>query len=181
MFKRYYAMHRGTSLIELIIVIAILAILASLAIPSTRIFYSHSTLKSDVQSLACILEEARLNSMKQGIRWKVVFNPGERMYLAFGDSDGDGSIGRGEEIKGPFYLYKGVIFGSGIGQGPNGTSIPLDGVSFNANRVSFSPMGSCNAGTVYLSLDGMTYAIRILPATGDVQLWVHRSGWEMED
>jgi len=175
-------MDRGTSLIELAIVMALLAILASLAIPSTRIFYSHNTLKRDAESLACIIEEARLKSMKQGIRWRVVFYPSRHMYLAFGDSDWDGIIDdTNEEIEGPFHLFKGVAFGSNLGLGPNGTSIPSDGVSLIGNRVSFSPMGSCNAGTVYLSLNNMTCAIRILPATGDIQLWIHRSAWEMLD
>ena len=31
------------------------------------------------------------------------------------------------------------------------TSIPVDGISFANNRVSFSPMGCCNSGSLYLS------------------------------
>jgi len=171
-------MQRGVSLLELMLVIAILAIMASMAMPSLSGWFYSNSIKDQAGTIAGVLEHARLKALKEGVRWRVLFYPGKGEYLAFGDADGDGNIGVEEEEMGPFFLDDRVRFGSSISSGPNSTHIPSDGISLVNNMVSFSGMGSCNAGTVYLSSGTHSYALRILPATGTLRIWEYRGSWE---
>jgi hypothetical protein len=48
-----------------------------------------------------------------------------------------------------------------------------------ANRVSFSPMGGCNAGTIYLQSQDRNLALRVLPASGTVQVYAYHQSWSL--
>ncbi|MCD6570486.1 MAG: prepilin-type N-terminal cleavage/methylation domain-containing protein [Deltaproteobacteria bacterium] len=169
---------QGVTLVELMIVIVIMAVLASIALPGMGRWVFRSKLERQVDTIAALLDRVRLKAIKESITYRVVFTPEEMKFFAFCDVDGDAILDSGEEKKGPFYLDEGIKFGSLATSGPNNTAIDHDGISLVKNRINFSNMGSCNAGTIYLTSKDTSFALRVLPASGVVQVWRYRGSWE---
>ncbi len=80
---------------------------------------------------------------------------------------------------GPFKLGNGIWFGSDAGSGPNNTSLPADGISLQHDSITFSPMGTCNAGSIYINNKKGSVAIRIYPASGVMRIWAYHKTWEI--
>ncbi|HQG33212.1 MAG TPA: GspH/FimT family protein, partial [Deltaproteobacteria bacterium] len=158
----------GVSLLELLAVLAIISIMAAIALPDLSRFASKKILSHQAEKMADIIHRARDLAMEQGHSWRVSFSPGQGTWMCYCDEDGDSEIDPGERKLGPYMLEKGIRFGCLAGSGPNNSSVPADGVSFVDDRISFSPMGSCNAGSIYLCDRERSIAIRVLPASGVV-------------
>lgn len=172
------ASDNGLSLLELLTVMVILAIMAAMAFPGLSRFVSRRTLSHQAEQMADILHRSRDLAMEQGFSWKVSFRPAQRTWVCYCDEDDDSEIDPGEKRLGPYVLEKGIRFGCFAASGPNDSSLPGDGVSFLNNRISFSPMGSCNTGSIYLSDKDLSVAIRVLPASGVVRIWRYSKAWE---
>ncbi|MBN1636124.1 MAG: prepilin-type N-terminal cleavage/methylation domain-containing protein [Deltaproteobacteria bacterium] len=169
--------ENGITLMELIVVMLVVAVLAVLALPALGIYSSRHTMQYQTDELSGVLAMARLKAIDQGFTWRVLFYPDQRSYLMFCDRDNDNAKDPDEEQIGPYCLFKDIEFGSSALTGPNKTSMPSDGVSLVGNNVSFSAMGSCNAGTIYLKSIDTSVALRILPSSGSPQLWIYKNQW----
>lgn len=169
----------GVTLIELMVVIAIIALVAAVALPSLRAFSSRKAIFHQADQIGAQLYRAKELAVTQGIPWRVVFSPGPAQWYCFGDLNRNMQHDPGEQRLGPYVLTKGILFGSRAPAGPNNSSIPADGVSFSGNRVSFSPMGTCNAGTIYLRSTDRDLALRVLPASGLVLMYEKNPSWRV--
>ncbi len=171
--------ERGFNLLELLVVLSIVSILAALAFPNLSRLTSSRELSQQAEHLAATIHRARDLAMDQGYPWRIVFTPGSGSWLCYGDQDGDAEIGPGERQLGHFSLVPPVRFGCHAKNGPNNTVIPVDGVSISGNRITFSPMGCCNSGSIYIWNDTSSIAIRVLPASGVIRIWRYGSSWEV--
>lgn len=171
---------RGFSLMELMIVVVIIAVMSIMALPGWGGFLSKKAMEHQRDMIVGLLNDARFSAMKHGYVCRVVFLPGERKYYCFEDNNANGSRDAGEILSGPYGLEGGIEFGSLAPDGPNGTRIPGDGVSFVNNRVSFSPMGCSNAGTIYIRDKNTSIALRVLPAAGTPLCFRYMGSWRRE-
>ena len=170
---------KGVTLLELMVVLVIISIMAAIALPDIAGFASRKALQRQGDELIAIFQRCRDKAMEQGITWRVLFLPEEGTCLCYGDQNADSQIDMTEEQLGPYCLLDGITFGSFASTGPNKTKIPDDGVSFTKNRTSFSYMGCCNAGTIYLKTKDRSVAIRLLPSSGMVRMWEYDRSWQV--
>lgn len=161
------------------VVIAIIALVAAIALPGFGAFSSRKAISHQADQIGAQLYRARELAVTQGIPWRVVFSPGHAQWFCFGDPNRNMRHDPGEQRLGPYVLTKGILFGSRAPAGPNNSSIPADGISFSGNRVSFSPMGTCNAGTIYLKSTDRDLALRVLPASGLVLMYERNPSWRV--
>jgi len=167
----------GVTLTELVVTLAIICIIAALAIPGLGAFSSRKAIINQADQMGAFFHHVRERSIQEGVHWRIVFKPEAGQWSAFGDINGNARYDPGEQRLGPYTLGQGIKFGSSAQTGPNNTAIPTDGISFVDDRVCFSPMGACNAGTVYLFSNDRSVALRILPASGTVLLYQYINFW----
>jgi prepilin-type N-terminal cleavage/methylation domain-containing protein len=169
----------GVSLAELLVVLAIICILAAIALPGLGTFSSRKTIEQQADQMGAYFHQARERAIHEGIYWRIIFKPGERQWIAFGDANGNKRYDSGEQQIGTCILQKGIAFGSPAASGPNNTTIPPDGITFADDRINFSPMGACNSGTVYLCAGDKSMCLRVLPASGTVSMYEYSSSWRL--
>ncbi|HHO75809.1 MAG TPA: prepilin-type N-terminal cleavage/methylation domain-containing protein [Deltaproteobacteria bacterium] len=170
---------RGITLLELLVVMVIVSIMAAIALPNLGDYISRKKLSRQCDEFTAFLSRAREKAMEQGITWRVLVHPEKGEWLGYGDTNNNHNLETGEEHLGPFYLTDGISCGSHASVGPNNSTIPDDAVSFQNNRISFSSMGCCNAGTIYLMSHDRSMAIRLLPSSGLVRIWEYKDSWEV--
>jgi prepilin-type N-terminal cleavage/methylation domain-containing protein len=171
---------RGVSLLELMIVLAIISLMAVMAFPYMGKFFSGRNLSQQTDAISSFLTRIRDLAMVQGHPWRIIFYPDQKSWISFCDKDDDCRMDPGEERIGPFTLEQEICFGSIAASGPNGTDIPEDGISFQDNCITFSRMGCCNAGTLYMmNKTRSSFAIRLYPASGLVRIWKYCEKWEI--
>jgi prepilin-type N-terminal cleavage/methylation domain-containing protein len=120
-------------------------------------------------------------------------SPADGIYTAFADLDDDHQEGPGEreaaqvtfdEIRAGRAVKKlprGVRFGApGVAEGPGGTAVFADGISFSGgqNKLAFYPRGNSGAGTVYLCAGEDPPAVWAVRATlpGTIETWSYEDG-----
>lgn len=162
---------RGATLAELMVAVAVIGILAAVAIPSLARLGSRSNLAREWAFMASRIALVRDLAIRNQEAWCVVFIPEGSRWYCHADPNSNRTPDRGEALMGPYVLSRGVSFGSSSALGPNNTSVPSDGVSLAANRISFSAMGTCNAGSVYLTTRKQDVSLRIFPASGTVVVY----------
>ncbi len=172
-------MMSGVTLPELMVVLAVVAILAAMALPCLAGLAGRSSLERQAYLIISHLTMARDMAVKRQEPWCVVFLPDRCAWYCHADPNRNHRADPGEASLGPYRLPQGLVFGSRSASGPNGTKVPADGVSLADNRVSFSPMGTCNAGTVYLRSRGSERALRIMPASGTVVVYERTGAWRV--
>lgn len=161
------------------VTIAIIGIMAAIALPSLGAFSSRKTIEHQADQVGTFMNQVRECAIREGIQWRIIFMPQDMQFFAFGDANANSSYDLKEQRIGPYTLYRGIKFGSQAHDGPNKTPIPSDGVSFADNHVCFSPMGSCNSGTVYLCSHDRSIALRVLPASGTVVIYEYIDSWSL--
>ena len=168
----------GFSLFELLVVLAIVCIFSVMAIPDMKRAFSGRDLILQAEELSSRLNRIRDLAMENGYPWRVIFNPGRKSWSGFCDKDNDCQRDPGEATLGPFILGKGIVFGSDAAAGPNNSPLPEDGVSFQDDCITYSPVGASNSGSIYLKSRAASIAIRVYPASGAMRIWVYRKTWE---
>jgi prepilin-type N-terminal cleavage/methylation domain-containing protein len=169
----------GVTLAELMVVLVIICILAAIALPGLGAFSSRKTIEHQTDELGAYFHQARERAIREGVYWRIIFNPGERQWFAFGDVNGNKRYDTGEQQIGTCILQPGITFGCPAPRGPNDSVIPTDGIAFINNRINFSPMGACNAGTVYLCTSDKSVGLRLLSASGTVLIYEYISSWRL--
>lgn len=170
---------KGVTLPELLITLVIISVLAAIALPGLAGFSSRKTLNHQADELSAMFYRIRERAIEDGHTWRILFSPEEERWVCFGDANGNNHDDPGEERFGPYRLDPVVLFGCLLPTGPNNTKVPKNGISFVDNRVSFSPMGSCNSGTIYLRCNDRVLALRALPASGTIRIYEHSGGWRV--
>lgn len=154
----------GVTLLELVVVLAIAAVLAVMALPGLRLRDDNRTLAAATDRLVAEIDHARLSAMAEGQTWRLVFDPPSC------------SIGPSGRVARRFELND-VAYGATVARDHNGSPIPADGVRFSDNRLSFSAMGTCNAGTIFLSCGKLSSSIAVQPASGLAVVRLYNGVW----
>jgi len=170
----------GTSLAELVIVLAIASLLVAFAVPTTGATIDAGRASQAASVMASRFRLARLEAVSQSRSIGLVFDQqgGRWTFRVCADGNGNGirraEIASGTDacLEGPHDLqamFPGVeIAVDATIRGPGGEPPSPAPVRFGtSNLASFSALGSCTAGTLFLrSPMGAQYAVRLAGATG---------------
>ena len=186
------AKHDGFTLAELMVVLCILTALSITAGYSFVKWLPAYRLKSAAADLFSTFQAARMNAIKKGCRYAVIFNSDANTYQAVGaGEDGvfNGTSNSGDDTFGRVVSLSeygaGIEFGHGDASinatTSQGNSFPSDGVSYIDNSSEFNPRGMANKmGYVYLANHhGDAYAISTPTMAGVVTMkrWTGRE-WQ---
>lgn len=180
---------RGTSLPEIVVVLAILGIVFALGLPSLTDFLAEEGLAAAAREVSAILLGARDRAVFQGadvgVKW--VSSGGDLILSVYQDGNGNGvttaDIRKGVDrlVAGPFWMrnkYPGITFSfvpGFSGTDPGGAAIGnlADPIRFGASDIcSFSPLGKSSPGSVYLSnRKRRQAAVRVTPANAKIQVF----------
>jgi hypothetical protein len=183
----------GTTLIDVLLVLALVGGTTTVSTPVTNGLSESARARSASGFLSGRFRHARQQAVVHGANAAVVFDrsPDGRWTIRVCE-DGNGDGLRRADIReaidpcpdGPFsigQLFPGLeIAVDPALRGPGGEPPSADPVRFGvSDLVSFSPVGTCNSGSLYLrSRSGAQYAIRVLGGTGRLRVLRHeRTGW----
>ncbi|MBN1626084.1 MAG: prepilin-type N-terminal cleavage/methylation domain-containing protein [Deltaproteobacteria bacterium] len=174
---------RGFTLTELVITLSIFGILCSIAVPAFSSWLPEYRLKSAARDLYSNMQLARMMSLKNSGNYRVIFNAGENGAYSIVSPDGtiERSISFLDYDKGG-----GIGFGGGkamINATTSGGELPDDGVSYQYNKMSFTPRGlGSGMGYAYIENNkGTAYAVGTAGITGIIVMkkWNDSTGeWE---
>ena len=177
--------QRGTTLTELLIVLAAMMIVVAMAAPTVGSGKDELAARGAARHLASQLQHVRMDAIRRAAhvayRFRIM-GAGIR-YALFADGNGNGvrtvDIGRGvdPQVTGWESLsdhFAGVTFSiaPGVMDIDGGSPIAGDPVRVGgSDLLSFSPTGTATSGTLYLSgRTGQQYAVRVLGATGRIRI-----------
>jgi len=183
------AKHDGFTLAELMVTLCMLTVLSITAGYSFVKWLPAYRLKSAAVDLFSNFQAARMNAIKEGCRYAVIFNSDANTYQAVGagedgvfsaaSNSGDDTFGRVVSLS---EYGAGIEFGHGDASinatASQGNSFPSDGVSYIDNSSEFTPRGMANKmGYVYLANHlGDAYAISTPTMAGVITMkrWTGR-------
>lgn len=147
----------GFSIIELLVVVVIMTAILAASIPAIRGHTETIKLQRTSTDIAGTLKLARQRAVATNNDVIVVFDSNNGTYLAFEDTDGDGSQDANETVTGPHSVPKKISIGS---------------VSFAGETVSFGPGGSATETGSVVVYNSRARALRIdlMAATGLVYI-----------
>ena len=182
----------GFSLLELLFAIGLAATVTAVAIPQVLAGVDAARTRGAARYLATRLQLARSTAVARSVSVGVRFEPngGGYQFTAYADGNGNGirtadiqrgidaAVGGAERLA---WGFSGVDVGvlPGLPAIDSSSDPPgSDPVKFGASSiVSFSPIGSCTSGTVYvLGRNRQQYAVRVLGETGRIRVWKFDGG-----
>ncbi|MFN7952824.1 MAG: GspH/FimT family pseudopilin [bacterium] len=187
----------GFSIPELLAVVAVLGglwLIGGLAVARDP----HARVRVAAHELVLALRVARARAITLDRTVYVDFaprplTPADGVYTAFADLDDDHTEGPGERDAAQVLLDgfrsrrvvkelpRGIRFGApGVSEGPGGTTVFPDGISFSggSDKVAFYPRGNAGAGTVYLHAGDaaqVVWAVRT-NLSGTIESWSLEGG-----
>jgi type II secretory pathway pseudopilin PulG len=174
----------GTSLAEMLLALGITAVVTSFAVPLTASIVDASRVRQAATFAAIRLRLAKQQAVSRSVSTGLVFDEvGSRWTISIcADGNGNGlrraDLRSGQDTcaEGPFdvaTMFPGVqIAVDEMIRGPDGDAPIGDPVRFgSSNLASFSPTGTCTAGSLFLrSAKGVQYAVRIAGVTGRLRI-----------
>jgi type II secretory pathway pseudopilin PulG len=177
--------HRGTTLVEVLIVLTAMIVVGAMAAPTLGGRRDDLATAGAARHLATQLQHGRMDAIRRAThvayRFQVV-GAGIR-YALFADGNGNGvrtvDIGHGVDAQVSAWEslsdhFAGVTFSiaPGVMDIDSGSPIAGDPVRVGGSGLlSFSPTGTATSGTLYLSgRTGQQYAVRVLGATGRIRI-----------
>lgn len=184
---------RGTTVVDLLIVLVVIAVLSGLAAPVAASVVDAARVRHAAGFLSSRFRLARQQAVGGGVNVGVVFDRSGTQWTLRVCRDGTGDGLRRADVQsgadpcfdGPHRLsdlFPGVAIAvDPTLRGPAGEPGSPDAVRFGpADMVSFSPLGSCTSGSVYLqSRTAAQYVVRVAGVTGRVRVLRYQApnGW----
>lgn len=179
-------LQHGTSLIEVLLVMAGMLVISAMAAPAVGSRADELSTAGAARYLATLLQRERLNAIRRSahVAWQFQTSPnGDIRYAAFVDGNGNGvrtvDVARGIDTQVTAWeslsdRFAGVTMSIAPGVLDIDTGSPITGDPVRlggSDLLSFSPTGTATSGTLYLSgRSARQYAIRTLGATGRVRI-----------
>lgn len=180
---------RGTSLPELVVVLAILGLVFALSLPPFADFLAEEGLQAAAREVSAIFTAARGRAVFQGVdvgvKWTNV--GGDLVLTVYQDGNGNGvltaDIKKGVDrlVAGPYWMhgkYPGITFSFVPGfNGLDPAGAPIGNLSdplrFGKSDIcTFSPLGKASPGSVYLSnRKRRQAAVRVTPSNAKIQIF----------
>jgi hypothetical protein len=180
---------RGTSLPELVVVLAIFGLVFALSLTPFTDLLAEEGLATAAREVSAIFTAARgraiFQSVDVGVKW--TNSGGDLVLSVYQDGNGDGvttsDIKKGIDrlVAGPYWMhgkYPGITFSfvPGFnGLDPGGAPIGdlTDPLRFGKSDIcTFSPVGHASPGSVYLSnRKHRQAAVRVTPANAKIQIF----------
>ena len=177
--KRFLESKKGFTLIEMIITMTIIGIVSAIAIPNFSKWKEKHEINGQAQKVYFDLMLARTTAVKSNNNVRVTFNLVANTYTIHEDSNDDGTVDAGENLKNAV-LENNVQFAYNVGITDTDGNAVTSAASFGgAQVVVFDSRGQANASGSVLLLhlsdigitDDRARLISILQATGGVDYW----------
>ena len=150
--------NAGFTMLELMIALAIIGVAAGFALPDLIAFMDNYQLKKAASRLYSDMQLTRLNAIKQGKDWAIVFDSANSRYYICSDRGGDDSWAIAQNtIEAAVDLPErgGVVYGHGDATkdatDDGGNSFSDDDITFSNNYATFNSLGTGTSGYVYLA------------------------------
>jgi len=187
----------GFSVIELLAALVIVATLTAIGAPVAASVTDTSRARHAAAFVSSRFRLARQEALGRGVNVGVVFDRQGAGWSVRVCRDGNrngirrADIGSGADpcVDGPYAIgdvvpHVNVAVDATI-KGPSGEAPNADPVRFGASDIaSFSPLGSCTAGSLFLrSAGGAQFAVRIAGVTGRLRVLRYdspKAGWKDE-
>lgn len=152
----------GFTLLELLVAVAIIGISASLAAPNLGKWFDDNRLKRVARDIYSDMQYARLNAIKEHKEWAIVFDSDTKKYYVCSDKgdddkwvDENGQTDDNTKEKTVSVPdLSGLTFGKGAATkdatSDGGNSFSDNYITFQGNYATFNPLGTGNAGYVYV-------------------------------
>jgi prepilin-type N-terminal cleavage/methylation domain-containing protein len=171
---------QGLTIVEVLVVAAIVAVVAGISVPVTAAAIDAGRARQAASFMATRFRLARQLAVNASVNVGIVFDlfGGEWTFRVCRDGSNDGvhraDIANGDDpcTDGPYRmseLFPGVdVAIDPTLRGPSGEAPNPDPVRFGrSDLASFSPSGTCTAGSLYLRSRGQVqYAVRLAGVTG---------------
>jgi len=157
MTRRRSKAQYGMTLVELMVAVALVAILLALSAWGLGGPIGEERLRSAARLLVSHLEEAKMLAREKGIDHAVIFNPNNREYRVFRDSNEDGNLEDGETVVRTVQLPEEVTFSE--------NTLPVNASSWRCLRFGSRgrPRGELGTITVRSKSDSeMTVSVNLL-------------------
>ena len=180
------ASTRGAALIDVVVSCAVFAIVSAIAIPMMQATRDRDTSRMAARHLAHRLQMLRLEALRRNRVVAMRFDPTDLGRVgSYVDGDGDGvlqrDIDRGvdppidSETRLTNYFATVSLRVAAAVPSPDGTGIVPAGSDpvriGNTDLLSFSPLGTATAGSIYLvGPSGPQMCVRVLGTTGRVRV-----------
>ena len=173
----------GFTLIELIVTLSIFGIMMVIAIPSFLTYLPTMRLKGAARDISSSFQFARMKAVSENNTFAVKFTGSS--YSIYDDNDSDDIYA---DTTDPLdiairtsTLSDGISFGVGtnVSSGVSGGGIPTDFITFGGDACDFSPRGTADSGTVYITnTKNESYAVTV-SSSGRVIIYVwDGDSWE---
>lgn len=174
--RKKLADKNGFSLVELIVTLSIFGLLMAIAIPSFITYLPTMRIKGAARDIASAFQWARMKAVSENNNFAVKFTGSS--YSIYDDNDNDGIYA---DTTDPLdiavrtsTLPDGVSFGVGtnVTTGVSGGGTPTDFITFGRDACDFTPRGTADSGTAYITnTKNESYAVTV-SSSGRVIIYV---------